>query len=133
MRIKEAKKVKRSQDKYKVVRASNNEKMVANMTDVHDREGAKTRVGKFVHFSGNASPPRGNKVTGNRQDTCDKTAVPVWSRASYRVLSFRFKMPTVRLILFSLPFFSSCCRRFYNTLALLLSQFSAAKSPVKSC
>lgn len=107
--------------------------MVANMTDVHDREGAKTRVGKFVHFSGNESPPRGDKVTGNRQDTCDKTAAPVWSRASYHVLSFRFKMPTVRLIRpFSLPFLSSRCRRFYTTLALLLSQFPAAKSPAKS-
>jgi len=38
--------------------------------------GAKTRVGKFVHFSGNAgaSPPRGGKMTRDRQ-------IPVRDRA----------------------------------------------------
>lgn len=47
--------------------------------------GAKMRVGKFVHFSGNASPPRGGKVTRDRQDTyraarlCDRVFLPVYA------------------------------------------------------
>lgn len=47
--------------------------------------GAKMRVGKFVHFSGNASPRCGGKVTRDRQDTCGawQAALPsVRSRVS---------------------------------------------------
>lgn len=108
----------------KVVHASDNEKLAANMTDVRDRRGAKTRVGKFVHFSGNASPPRGDKMTGDRQDTAATRQL-----LCDRVLPIAFlrpEMPTVRLIWPSSPLSPpGLCRHFYTSLALLLSQFPA--------
>jgi len=88
--------------------------------------GAKMRVGKFVHFSGNASPSCDGKVTRDRQDTWGaRQAAPasVRSRVSFvpPVPSRNADNPSRFMWPADFP------PRFYTLSALLLSQFSAAE------
>lgn len=76
----------KDRDRYKVSRRLFALPDSVEVTDVaRSRAGAKMRVGKFVHFSGNASSPCGGKVTRDRQDTCGRQLPCVRSRVSSRV------------------------------------------------
>lgn len=100
-----------------------------SVTDVARSAGAKMRVGKFVHFSGNASPPCGGKVTRDRQDTCGargRQLPSVRSRVSSVPFRSRPEMPTTRFIR-TLPLPSDFPAAFTLPSALLLSQFSATE------
>lgn len=130
-RIEKAKKVKRSRQIQGCSRFQQRER--GGKHDVHERQGAKTRVGKFVHFSGNARVRRADKLTGNRQDTatrrllCDRV-LPI------RVPSFHLEMPTVRLIWPRSPFPSSkAVTVAFIPHSLYYFRNFPPRSPAKSC